>query len=128
MANAADEFESGRAVDDAYGILLNGEEDDAIADYFIRSAFPTPQDVAQLLTIMQTVGYASAAPAARRSDRAPRPRPRLVERATYVPDAQCEEFIVPLLAEHIRQALAEYRAQKTSPPVGPRDSRGAGEK
>ncbi len=40
---------AGRAVDDAYGILLHGEEDDAIADYFIRSAFPTPQDVELLL-------------------------------------------------------------------------------
>ena len=27
-----------RAVDDAYGVLLNGEEDDAIADYFIPFA------------------------------------------------------------------------------------------
>src|ERR1035438_8938102 len=39
---------AGRAVNDAYGILLNGDEDDVIADYFIRSAFPTPQDVDQL--------------------------------------------------------------------------------
>jgi ATP-dependent DNA helicase RecQ len=44
---------AGRAVDDAYGVLLNGEEDDAIAEYFIRSAFPTPQDVDQLLTAMR---------------------------------------------------------------------------
>ncbi len=44
---------AGRAVDNAYGILLNGEEDDAIADYFIRSAFPTSQDVEQLLGAMR---------------------------------------------------------------------------
>jgi len=44
---------AGRAVDDAYGILLNGEEDDTIADYFIRSAFPTPQNVEDLLRAMR---------------------------------------------------------------------------
>src|SRR5207244_1059709 len=35
---------AGRAVDEAYGILLSGREDDEIQDYFIRSAFP-PADV-----------------------------------------------------------------------------------
>jgi ATP-dependent DNA helicase RecQ len=45
---------AGRAVENAYGILLNGEEDDEIADYFIRTAFPTPQDVDQLLTAMRS--------------------------------------------------------------------------
>ncbi len=44
---------AGRAVDDAYGVLLNGEEDDAIADYFIRTAFPSPQDVDHVLAIMR---------------------------------------------------------------------------
>jgi ATP-dependent DNA helicase RecQ len=44
---------AGRAVDDAYGILLNGEEDDAIADYFIRTAFPSPQDVDRVLAAMR---------------------------------------------------------------------------
>jgi ATP-dependent DNA helicase RecQ len=53
---------AGRAVDDAYGILLNGEEDDAIADYFIRTAFPTPRDAEQLLTAMRTVEGALTVP------------------------------------------------------------------
>jgi ATP-dependent DNA helicase RecQ len=53
---------AGRAVDDAYGILLNGEEDDAIADYFIRTAFPTPQDVDQLLTALRAVDGALTIP------------------------------------------------------------------
>src|SRR5712692_79937 len=44
---------AGRAVDDAYGVLLNGEEDDSIADYFIRTAFPTPENVDQLLAVMR---------------------------------------------------------------------------
>ncbi len=37
---------AGRAVDEAYGILLSGREDDEIQDYFIRSAFP-PAEVMQ---------------------------------------------------------------------------------
>ncbi len=32
---------AGRGVEHAYGILLSGEEDDRIADYFIQTAFPT---------------------------------------------------------------------------------------
>lgn len=53
---------AGRAVDDAYGVLLNGEEDDAIADYFIRTAFPTPQDVDQLLAAMRAANGALTVP------------------------------------------------------------------
>jgi ATP-dependent DNA helicase RecQ len=45
---------AGRAVDDAYGVLLNGTEDDAIAEFFIRSAFPTPADVDALLKVMKS--------------------------------------------------------------------------
>src|SRR5688572_29580980 len=37
---------TGRAVDSAFGILLNGSEDDEISDYFIRTAFP-PVEVMQ---------------------------------------------------------------------------------
>ncbi len=40
---------AGRAVDEAFGILLHGEEDDAIADYFIRSAFPPQMHVETIL-------------------------------------------------------------------------------
>jgi ATP-dependent DNA helicase RecQ len=44
---------AGRAVDNAFCVLLNGEEDDSIADYFIRTAFPTPENVDQLLEAMR---------------------------------------------------------------------------
>lgn len=40
---------AGRAVDEAFGILLHGEEDDHIADYFIRSAFPPQRHVHAIL-------------------------------------------------------------------------------
>ena len=40
---------AGRAVDEAYGILLCGEEDDHIADYFIRNAFPPQEHVTAIL-------------------------------------------------------------------------------
>lgn len=36
---------AGRAVESAYGVLLNGSEDDAIANYFIKTAFPSAEEV-----------------------------------------------------------------------------------
>ncbi|HMP71248.1 MAG TPA: RecQ family ATP-dependent DNA helicase [Pirellulaceae bacterium] len=44
---------AGRAVDEAFGILLCGEEDDEIADYFIRSAFPPQQHVGEILDALE---------------------------------------------------------------------------
>ena len=43
---------AGRAVDEAYGILLCGEEDDNIADYFIRSAFPPQAHISDILRVL----------------------------------------------------------------------------
>ncbi len=40
---------AGRAVDHAYGILLSGEEDKEITDFFIRSAFPPQAHVDKIL-------------------------------------------------------------------------------
>lgn len=40
------------AIDEAYGILLCGEEDDRIADYFIRSAFPPQQHISDILRVL----------------------------------------------------------------------------
>jgi len=40
---------AGRAVDEAFGILLHGEEDDPIADFFIRNAFPPQRHVDSIL-------------------------------------------------------------------------------
>ena len=40
---------AGRGVDFAYGVLLNGDEDDEIAEYFIKSAFPKERDVSEIL-------------------------------------------------------------------------------
>lgn len=44
---------AGRAVDKAYGILLCGEEDDHIADYFIRNAFPPQEHVEAILEALE---------------------------------------------------------------------------
>jgi ATP-dependent DNA helicase RecQ len=44
---------AGRALENANGILLGGAEDDEIADYFIRTAFPTEAEIAQVLTTLQ---------------------------------------------------------------------------
>lgn len=43
---------AGRAVDEAFGILLCGEEDDHIADYFIRNAFPPQQHISNILKVL----------------------------------------------------------------------------
>lgn len=40
---------AGRGIDSAYGILLNGEEDDKVADFFIRNAFPPEKTVFAVL-------------------------------------------------------------------------------
>jgi ATP-dependent DNA helicase RecQ len=53
---------AGRAVDHAYAVLLNGEEDDEIADYFIRTAFPTAEEVDQLLAAMRAANRALTVP------------------------------------------------------------------
>ncbi|MDP8207433.1 MAG: RecQ family ATP-dependent DNA helicase [Candidatus Electryonea clarkiae] len=44
---------AGRAVEEAYGILLSGEEDKEITDYFIRTAFPPQIHVEQVLTALE---------------------------------------------------------------------------
>jgi ATP-dependent DNA helicase RecQ len=43
---------AGRAVEEAYGILLCGEEDDSIADYFICNAFPPQQHISEILRVL----------------------------------------------------------------------------
>lgn len=40
---------AGRGIDDAYGILMQGEEDERIQNYFIERAFPTQKEVDDLL-------------------------------------------------------------------------------
>ncbi|MGO4885348.1 MAG: RecQ family ATP-dependent DNA helicase [Bryobacteraceae bacterium] len=40
---------AGRAIDSAHGVLLSGAEDDEIADYFIRTAFPSAEEVGAVL-------------------------------------------------------------------------------
>ncbi len=40
---------AGRALNSAYGVLLSGNEEEGITDWFIRSAFPTRQEVDDVL-------------------------------------------------------------------------------
>ena len=44
---------AGRALDVAYGVLLSGDEETDIADYFIRSAFPSPAEVRQVIQALE---------------------------------------------------------------------------
>ena len=50
---------AGRAVDEAYGILLSGREDDEIQDYFIRSAFPPGEVMLRVLRELELCAGAS---------------------------------------------------------------------
>lgn len=43
---------AGRALENAYGILLSGKEDNQITDYFIKSAFPPEGHVADVLAAL----------------------------------------------------------------------------
>ena len=44
---------AGRALDKAYGVLLSGEEETGITDYFIASAFPTRDEVRQVIEALE---------------------------------------------------------------------------
>ena len=44
---------AGRALEAAYGVLLSGEEETDITDYFIAGAFPTRDEVAQVIAALE---------------------------------------------------------------------------
>lgn len=44
---------AGRALDSAYGVLLSGEEESDITDWFIRTAFPTRDEVAAVIGALE---------------------------------------------------------------------------
>lgn len=44
---------AGRALESAYGVLLSGQEESSITDWFIRSAFPTRQEVGEVLGALE---------------------------------------------------------------------------
>ena len=44
---------AGRALDQAYGVLLSGQEDTDITGYFINTAFPTPEEAEQVIGALE---------------------------------------------------------------------------
>jgi ATP-dependent DNA helicase RecQ len=44
---------AGRALESAYGVLLSGEEDTDVTDYFIESAFPSRHEAEQVLNALE---------------------------------------------------------------------------
>ncbi len=44
---------AGRAIESAYGVMLCGDEDADIVDYFIKTAFPTRKEVAAVLAALE---------------------------------------------------------------------------
>jgi ATP-dependent DNA helicase RecQ len=57
---------AGRAMDLAYGVLLGGQEDDEIAEYFMRAAFPTEEEVTEVLDSLRRSRTPLTAPALER--------------------------------------------------------------
>ena len=53
---------AGRALEDAYGVLLSGQEEADITDYFIRSAFPTQEEVHQVLQALDAAPQGLSVP------------------------------------------------------------------
>ena len=53
---------AGRAIENAHCVLLNGDEDDDIANYFMRTSFPAPRDVEQLLAALRCAHGAKTVP------------------------------------------------------------------
>ena len=45
---------AGRGLENAWGVLLSGEEDSRIVDYFIESAFPTRDEARQVLEALES--------------------------------------------------------------------------
>ena len=54
---------AGRALDAAYGLLLSGEEETDITDYFIESAFPTRAEVRSVLEALEAESAGLSVPA-----------------------------------------------------------------
>ena len=44
---------AGRALESAYGVLLSGQEDTDVIDYFIETAFPTRDEAQQVLNALE---------------------------------------------------------------------------
>ncbi|MBK9442055.1 MAG: ATP-dependent DNA helicase RecQ [Comamonadaceae bacterium] len=53
---------AGRALDSAYGVLLSGEEETAITNWFIRTAFPTRAEVAMVLEAIRSSQHGLSVP------------------------------------------------------------------
>lgn len=53
---------AGRALDAAYGILLSGNEEASIADWFISSAFPTRDEAAAVLNALEAEPHGLSVP------------------------------------------------------------------
>jgi ATP-dependent DNA helicase RecQ len=54
---------AGRALDAAYGVLLSGTEDTEITNYFIESAFPTREEVKQVIEALEAAPEGLSIPA-----------------------------------------------------------------
>jgi len=76
---------AGRVVEDAYGVLLCGEEDDEIIEFFIQTAFPPGNHVTMLLDALETANSGLSVP--------------MIEQRLNLPKSQIEKVLKFLSVE-----------------------------
>ena len=98
---------AGRAVERAYGVLLSGREDDEIADYFIRTAFPPTAHMHEILRALEGVDSATVA---------------RLERAVNLPRGQIDQAL-KLLELDGAVVREQGRYSRTAMPWSPDEER-----
>ncbi|HEX4510141.1 MAG TPA: helicase-related protein, partial [Burkholderiaceae bacterium] len=92
---------AGRAIPLAYGILLSGEEDDAINEYFRESAFPPESQVIRLLQALEAAEDGL--------------KVRELERALNLRQSQIEKVLKLLLVEPLAPVIRIDKAWHRTP-------------
>lgn len=54
---------AGRALTAAYGVLLSGKEETDVVEYFIRTAFPTPEEASEIISALDDAPSGLSVPA-----------------------------------------------------------------
>lgn len=103
---------AGRAVDNAYGILLCGEEDDHIADFFIRSAFPPQQHIDEIIAVLDQSDAGLSIPALQASLNLKKSQ---IEKTIKYLTVESPSPIIKIATKwHVTAVAAEYKIDTAS--------------
>jgi ATP-dependent DNA helicase RecQ len=92
---------AGRAVDEAFGVLLSGEEDTAITDFFIRTAFPSPREIGAILEELEDAEEGLSVPE--------------LEARINMPQAQIEKALKILATEPVAPVVKRGKRWEATP-------------